>query len=207
MSTTSDDEDSIWFEAVKEFFITIGCSLVPFILIVIFYVYWNDLDLGKAFEALIYSGDLLIYGITISGPILHAILKDGPISYKRWLFFGWIVIAFLSIAIFNLIKPVSIQVQDLNQNLFQLVSGTEQKVSFNQIQNLVEKIREEDLKDHQKTFVWNVTIFTSVSSLILYFIYLLINISDIRKHANATHTIQKKTNEFAQGYSRKRGDN
>lgn len=35
MSTTSDDEDSIWFEAVKEFFITIGCSLVPFILIVI----------------------------------------------------------------------------------------------------------------------------------------------------------------------------
>lgn len=207
MSITSDDEDSIWLEALKEFLITIGCSLVPFILIVIFYVYWNDLNLGKAFEAIIYSGDLLIYGITISGPMLHAILKDGPISYKRWLFFGWIVIAFLSVAVFNLIKPVSIQVQDLNQNLLQLVSVTEHKVSFNQIQNLVEKIREEDLKAHQKTFVWNVTIFTSIGSLILYYIYLIINISDIRKHASATHKIQQKTNEFAQGYSRKRGDN
>lgn len=207
MSTTSDDEDSILLEAIKEFLITIGCSLVPFILIVIFYVYWNDLELGKALEALIYSGDLLIYGITISGPILHAILKDGPVSYKRWLFFGWIIIAFFSIAIFNLIKPVSIQVQDLNQNLLQLVSGTESTVSFHEIQSIVERIREEDLKEHQKHFVWNVTIFTSIGSLILYFIYLVINISDIRKHTSAANMIQQKANEFAQGYSRKRGDN
>lgn len=199
-------EECVLSKAFKEFITTIGFSLLPFLILVVLYIFWNDFQLSEALDSIVYSGDLLIYGVTISGPIIHAICREGSISYKGWLFFGWILVALISLFVFSLIKPVSISTGNLNQQLVNLILEPKNATGFIEFQNLAVSIKEYEFKHHQKELIWYSTWGCALLSLLIYYIYLVVEILDKRKKEKSHEEYKKSTDNFVNGYSRNRGN-